>query len=330
MKRTSYLSSPLKDSITGCLLPDSREKHPLLKRTQEVNKPRLTVEIAGGLGNQLFMLYGGLYFSQYLDKELKYNTLDLGKISGSHPGLNIQGLGLLQTDEAENYLFAWLQKFLWKLRRFIQIDHIGRNFLASTFVTPEIGFISPHSVPPETRFLRGYFQSWKYFELLPEKPILNHECIPSPSDWFKKMKEEIGTNAPTVIHVRRGDYGLAENRSIGLLSVEYYRHALSILDVSKPIWVFSDSPEIVETELQSVKRELIFIKPPQESDPVESLLLMSLASEIVISNSTFSWWAAYLSGASTRILAPAKWYESQPDPVDLIPCNWERIESRWM
>ncbi len=295
------------------------------KRNKEIERSTLAVEIAGGLGNQLFMLYGGLYFGKHLNREVRYNTLELSRMSRLHPGLNLQSLGLINKEETEVRTRAWLQRVSWKLKKYTKL-----KFSSFVFVAKEIGYVAPQSVPSETRFLRGYFQSWKYYEYLSEKPILNIDCIPSPSDWFRKMKKEVETAAPVVLHVRRGDYGLSENRFIGLLSTKYYERALSFLDPSKPIWVFSDSPELVENELQCIDRELVFIKPPKESDPVESLLLMSLASEIVISNSTFSWWAAFLSGKNARILAPSKWYELQPDPVDLIPDKWERIESSWL
>jgi hypothetical protein len=143
------------------------------------------------------------------------------------------------------------------------------------------------------------------------------------------MRIEIQRKKPAVVHVRRGDYGLEENQSIGLLSAKYYDHAISLLDQSKQIWIFSDSPDLVKTELKYQDRDIIFIRPPKDSDPVESLLLMSLAPEIVISNSTFSWWAAFLAGGNSRVFAPSKWYKSQLDPIDLIPGGWTRVESQW-
>lgn len=287
-------------------------------------------EIAGGLGNQLFMLYGGLYFGKHLNRKVRFNTYELTRVSRLHPGLNLQSLGLIDKEDTENHIFSWFQRVLWKLKKGQKFEKGIRKFGAFIFIAKEIGFVAPENVPPETKFLKGYFQSWKYYELLSEKPTLNLDCIPSPSDWFRKMKKEMEIAAPVIIHVRRGDYERAENRFIGLLSSEYYERALTFLDSTKPIWVFSDSPDLVQSELQYIDRDLVFINPPKESDPVESLLLMSWASEIVISNSTFSWWAAFLSEKNARILAPSKWYELQPDPVDLIPDNWERIQSSWL
>jgi hypothetical protein len=72
------------------------------------------------------------------------------------------------------------------------------------------------------------------------------------------------------------------------------------------------------------------LSPPPDSDPVESLLLMSSTTYIAISNSSFSWWAAKLSETDTLVFAPSKWYELRNDPIDLIPDSWIRITSDWM
>lgn len=300
------------------------------KQIQENEASSLSVEIGGGLGNQLFMLYGGLYFGKQLGRKVKFNTLDLRKIASLHPGLSIQDLGLFMAKDSENRLFSWLQKILMRFKKDMGISLITKKLLSSVYAVEETGYMDPQNISPRTRFLKGYFQSWKYFELLEEKPILDETCIPSPTSWFKEMSQEMVTQNPIAVHVRRGDYTFDKNSSIGLLSIKYYEEAFSALDTSKPIWVFSDSPDLVENEFKYLDFKLTFVKPPEESDPVESLLLMSSASEIVISNSTFSWWAAFLSRTNTRVIAPSKWYKFQSDPVDLIPSNWARIESSWM
>ena len=95
------------------------------------------------------------------------------------------------------------------------------------------------------------------------------------------------------------------------------------------MWIFTDSPQLVLEEFGYLKDKVEIVTPPSNSDPIESLLLLSMASEIMISNSTFSWWAAQIANENTKIYAPSKWFESENDPKDLIPEHWPKIESQW-
>jgi hypothetical protein len=119
-----------------------------------------------------------------------------------------------------------------------------------------------------------------------------------------------------------------------VLTPDYFRQALEggpfqASDFSRPLWIFSDDIENVKTEFKFIKSMNVhFVKAPDNSDPAESLILMSLASSIIISNSTFSWWAATLSSGA-KIVAPSKWFKDMDDPEDLIPDHWIRIDSQW-
>jgi hypothetical protein len=95
------------------------------------------------------------------------------------------------------------------------------------------------------------------------------------------------------------------------------------------ILVFTDSPEAIGFELNELGRQFRVIAPPEESDPVESLLLMKLAAHIAISNSTYSWWAATIAEPETALYAPTKWFELRDDPIELLPDHWIRVKSDW-
>jgi hypothetical protein len=54
---------------------------------------------------------------------------------------------------------------------------------------------------------------------------------------------------------------------------------------------------------------------------------MKQCGHLVIANSSFSWWAAWLSENPEKIvIAPQKWFnEFDADTSDLIPERWIRI-----
>ena len=288
----------------------------------------LTVEIAGGLGNQLFMFYAGLYFQEKYQRKVIFDTSDLSRVQGLHPGANIQTLGLLDdylTISRSNIANFKVDRVLSGLRSFA-----NRNSNGGTFSSEEIGFINPNSIPPEVKRIRGYFQSWIYFDSLSEKPILSLQNLTSPSKWLLEKKERTKRENVLSLHVRRGDYALPANRKNGILSLSYYKEALINAGDYDSIWIFSDSPKEVECDFLQLGCPFETIIPPKNSDPVESLLLMAATKKIVISNSTYSWWSAMIAGDGSVVYAPSKWYEFREDPSKLIPDNWKRVPSEWV
>ena len=63
--------------------------------------------------------------------------------------------------------------------------------------------------------------------------------------------------------------------------------------------------------------------------PYHDLYLMSLCSDFIIANSTFSWWGAWLANRGT-VVAPKKWFGPNNEHLstkDLYPASWKII--RW-
>jgi hypothetical protein len=209
----------------------------------------LTIEIAGGLGNQLFMFYAGLLFKEKMQKDIIFDVTDLTRIAKLHPGNNIQTLGLLNgfsTITRTSNRLNNISRVISRLER-IGIQRKKNN----TFVSQEIGFINSDLVPLNTRKIRGYFQSWKYYDSLDKKPILTLNNIKNPSDWLNKNLAISKKEKILSLHLRRGDYALPENRANGILSRNYYEAVLNQVGAYDRIWVFTDSPKEVEMEFSS-------------------------------------------------------------------------------
>ena len=55
---------------------------------------------------------------------------------------------------------------------------------------------------------------------------------------------------------------------------------------------------------------------------------MRLGRGYVIANSTFSWWAAYLSlNPGVEVVVPSPWFMGMEDPGELIPPNWKQLDA---
>lgn len=176
--------------------------------------------------------------------------------------------------------------------------------------------------------VRGFFQSWKYFEDSKYEIKNSIRELVSESNWFKSKRNELKARENfTAIHIRGGDY--KSTPSIGVLRNSYFKKAVEVLTKLNELYpdpvIFTDDHSMLKDfNLFNLVDKNIIVAPP-DSRPIESLILMSMAKSIVTANSTFSWWSAYLSSAST-VIAPRPWLQDKHhNDRDLILPNWLTI-----
>jgi hypothetical protein len=96
------------------------------------------------------------------------------------------------------------------------------------------------------------------------------------------------------------------------------------------LMIFSDSPDLVPNyvDTDTLKRGVVF--KSKEFSPAQTLFLMSQANNFIISNSTYSWWAAFLSkDINAVVVSPNPWFAFIDSPVGLIPDRWIRLNSAY-
>ena len=299
-----------------------------------MNRRNVTVEVIGGLGNQLFCYAAGLNLSKKTSSPLILDISLVG-IGGSNHGKTLLNfnLGNVKVRDRDTKIsgFTFLKRLDNKIALSIPFYDYIRNNKSNVYTAREIGFEPAFAALEKPMYLKGYFQSYKYLDNITSE-LFEMFKISNPSNWFESKLSLLEELNPTIIHIRRGDY-LKLQDDFGLLPMRYYLEAISRLDDderNKPIWIFSDSPEVVTSEIANsdlANAEVIF--SPSEVTANEILYLMSRGKRIVISNSTFSWWAAYFSQNGTKVFAPEFWFRDRKDPVDLIPPHWVKISNEW-
>jgi hypothetical protein len=152
--------------------------------------------------------------------------------------------------------------------------------------------------------LTGYFQSEKYF-VQHRKEIL--ELFSPPDEILIKLNSEFGnllSEETCGIHIRRGDY-IHLYEFYFNLGIDYFKSAVSEIGEEKTFLIFSDDIDWCKNNFNFVKNK-IFI---ENLDDFESIYLMSICKDNIISNSTFGWWGAWLNqNENKKVVCSEKWF----------------------
>ena len=172
--------------------------------------------------------------------------------------------------------------------------------------------------------LQGYFQTEKYFKNVEEEIRQDFTFRNEIAVLCKHKRSEVDT--PVGLHIRRGDFLInsANHHNLGL---DYYESALKHFNDDRNVIIFSDDPEwCKEQKLFEDDRFLV----SEGNDSYTDLCLMSLCSDFIIANSSFSWWGAWLSkGVDKVVCAPSIWFgpnNAHLDTSDIIPDEWTIVK----
>jgi hypothetical protein len=192
--------------------------------------------------------------------------------------------------------------------------HVASKYKNNIYKNIPITNIKPNKVYSEIDFkfqeipngidnvlFDGYFQSDKYFIDF-EEDVRNLFTFLSEvevvKDFVQKFKNLVG------IHIRRGDY-LKFKDYHGIQSSNYYIKASKIIGECNAI--------ICTDDWNTLKNEMSFkkaIKSPFD-DEILDLYLLSQCDSLVICNSSFSWWGAFLGKKKDKVIAPKNWFNEK-------------------
>ena len=269
----------------------------------------LTIILDSGLGNQLFMLGTGISYA--ID-----NNIDFG----IYPIYNTF---------RKFYFTSFLKSLIFK------VVHLNNNVNSIDFYQEPHFHYTP--IPLNKKIIKGYFQSYKYFnhnkneilKILNIETFLSTYKLPFPS---------------VAIHLRFGDMSFNQSNHI-ILPPSYFINAIKKLLSLKPhlidnhkfiIYGEKDDDEIINDYCKIINRNLDkpidFIKfydiYPNMRD-YQELIYMSSSQHLIIPNSTFSWWSAYLCQNPDKIVIhPSKWFginNSHNNIDDIFPPEWIKI-----
>jgi hypothetical protein len=189
------------------------------------------------------------------------------------------------------------------------------------FGTPQEPTVTEHSMlfnqnylrPPATCTMVGYWQSEKYFELV-ERNV---------RDAFKLPGVPVRRVRNIALHVRRQDYVNLQHFH-GMPALDYYRNAVA--HIRRQAGFFCDVV-VISDDRQWCRENLPDFAVFEGKDKYEDLAMMASCDYQVISNSSFSWWGAWL-GPQKLVVAPKRWFadnNAESGAGDIVPANWVRL-----
>lgn len=296
----------------------------------------ICIQNKGRLGNQLFIyaLYKELKM-MYPNETFVIDNSEINSFGFDNELLNYnidKDLIFINDHKDKQYTKSFIQKVLLyyhslrtkkmnprELFEFEKKHQHFFNFFGLNFCTN--GYIPILSLKRKRNFFLGFYQSEKYFQHVKESLLQDLNPIYQPNVKNKYLYDKMKNTNSVCLTVRRGDY--VNHPVHDICNLDYFNRALNLIydKIKNPIiFAFSDDIEWVKQNI-TFKGDVYF---EDGTDTVyEKLRLMSSCKHFILSNSTFSWWACYLSSNDEKIvISPNKWFN-----ID-IPC--ELINDKWI
>lgn len=197
-----------------------------------------------------------------------------------------------------------------------------------SFIEADMRFSDVPLHCPESSCFYGYFQSWKYLDLLSDSRRFQVR-----SSLHKLSSIEVPLQQKDiVVHVRRGDYLRPGVREIhGVLDFAYYFDAITIMRSKgfsgRILLVSNEKLPDFDRFNESFRGACL---PVYGNTVWHDLSLLAKAPSLVLANSTFSYMGAWLGREVRPTIAPDPWYASDAiDDSDFIPSDWIRVQHRF-
>ena len=278
---------------------------------REPHGPVIAVNTKGGLGNQLFQFANAVNLAIEFGRSIKFLDSTYKDDMKRRYLLDYWGLkpNLIYTVTLDSLGSLVFQEHFSRCKcELRQLDE--ENFFFKK--------IDLSSYGTSCLKIDGYWQSERYF--LDVKDGLKRFLNSRLTNHWPKLDS-------ILMHVRLGDFVSEESTILehGVLGSRYYEKAISLNVQSNCIRVVSDEPAKVshyfgQEFVEKYEFEILGVK-----DEFDTFSDFKEYESIILANSTFSWWGAYLSSAQ-RIIAPRAVFSEvglrKRNVCDFYPDSW--------
>lgn len=301
----------------------------------------IIVKIIGGLGNQMFQIAFAKRLSLELNEDIyldvsAYNKYKIRDFSISNLQVS-NSLKYIEDAELTNNSTLFIKStqkayhiYQKIAKELTNIDKFGKypfKLLSQKGLYFNFDRYYYDIYPANTRIksIYGYFQSEKYFQKF-KSCIIKDLRVKTPITKNEKfLIDEISSCNAVGVSMRLGD-DYINSSSLNVCKEDYYYKGMDYIyskNKDAVFYIFSDC-------IDRVKEQYKFNYPVRYIEgfnDYESLRLLYSCKHFVISNSSFSWWGAYLSKYTDKIVvAPNRWYNDSKESPDIYLEGMKLIE----
>lgn len=307
-------------------------------------KKLLTVEIAEGLGNQLFMYAHAYSLSKKLNYEIQIdNTSGYYKTKNKlrdHQKYMLSYFNIEQDLAPSNYRYdnsfkRSKKKFQLLLDKFIKKKNflIEKNIKINGKKIAQATSDFDYNNLSDSVYIQGNYEDYTNFDFLRKDLIrmfkpLNQYLIKN-NQIINKL---INTNSVSIhirqnkfteqLHEKKDNLKILKSKIFTESLIEYVNKSVSFFEnnIKDPVF-FIWSNDFINLEKYFNKKKFVFVTG---NDSINDFNLFSYAKHFIVGGSTFHWWGAYLNENPHKICV----YPSNINPSgnnNFYPTYWKKI-----
>jgi Glycosyl transferase family 11. len=286
------------------------------------------VRMSAGLANRMFQYSYYLFLKKngidaYVDnnyKATKYKMedIDWGRI---FPQAKIK-----QAPDSLIFRLGGGYNLLSKIRRHYLTLFSNVQIMPSAF-----NYLKPDEIQGN-KYLIGVFQTAEMVKNVEKEVQSMFKFSDFTDDRNLSLAKQMSSENSVAIHIRKGEDYLLRPDYKGTCPVEYYQKAVECIKskIDNPyFYVFTDNPEWVKQNITGIEYKLVEGNPPVGWGNHFDMQLMSFCKHNIISNSTYSWWSAFLNTNPNKIvIGPAIWFNPEMKKYEEV--NNVTISDDWI
>jgi len=294
----------------------------------------ITIKLKGGLGNQMFQYALGRKLAQKHGTTL---ALDVAFLNDRTPRKDVIfrnfDLDIFKLDPSVKIVN--MPHYIDPVSKIAKLFFILKLKLDKNYIKEKYFQFDPAILDvPDGSYLDGQWTSEKYFsdigDIIRREFLFKEALLPISED----LARVIASENSVCVNIRRADFVANKITATfhGVMDEEYFSKAMKIMEnaltTAPHFFVFSDDIEWCKKNITS-QFPVTFVDHSHKGVKFGNYLhLMTLCKHFIIPNSTFGWWAAWLSTSDPqkKVIAPKQWFaDPKVDTRDVIPSTWTRL-----